>query len=182
MQVDEAIRKRRTIHLFEDRLVDENLIIKAINSANFAPCHKLSFPWRFIDVSNPVRKLIIDQVIKIKSIKRKLDDNEISNINSKYLKPSHLIILVQSLVNSPGSRLEDYAACACAAQNFMLSLAGEGVFTKWSTGSVTKDLEVYKILGLEFNEYEILGFLWIGYGDILGNIKRPKISDIFRKI
>ena len=32
--------------------------------------------------------------------------------------------------------LEDHAACACAIQNFMLSLAEEGIGSKWMTGAL----------------------------------------------
>ena len=182
MQVDEAIKKRRTIHQFNDQLVDDELIIKAINSANYAPCHKLSFPWRFIDVSKSVRDLIFYQALKIKSLSRKLEENEITKLRKKFINPSHLLVLTQYLIKSPGSKSEDYAACSCAAQNFMLSLSGEGVYTKWSTGAITKDLEVYKILGLNNSEYEILGFIWAGYGEISAKIKRPNLYDVYRKI
>jgi len=77
---------------------------------------------------------------------------------------------------------EDYAACSCAIQNLSLSLTSSGVFTKWSTGAITRNPEIYNISEIDSKKEEIIGFIWIGYGKELPKISRPLISQIYKKI
>ena len=64
----------------------------------------------------------------------------------------------------------------------MLSLAGDGVGSKWSTGKLTTHESTYEIARIDPIEEEIIGFIWIGYGEIPAPIKRPKISDVLKHI
>lgn len=51
--------------------------------------------------------------------------------------PHHEDVIPPRAVHTFGSTgLEDHAAVACATQNFMLSLANEGIGSKWMTGAL----------------------------------------------
>ena len=59
--------------------------------------------------------------------------------------------------------LEDHAATACAVQNFMLSLASEGIASKWMTGALGAPPEaVLKCVGAGRGE-KLMGAIWYGY-------------------
>ena len=65
--------------------------------------------------------------------------------------------------------LEDHAACACAVQNFMLSLASEGIASKWMTGALGAPPEaVLECVGagrghhIGYDE-KLMGAIWYGY-------------------
>ena len=60
-----------------------------------------------------------------------------------------------------GRAREDYAACCCAVQNLCLSLHGEGVGTKWTTGPVNFDPRFAAAAGLPDDEY-VVGTIWFG--------------------
>tara|TARA_Y100001933_G_scaffold7239_1_gene6531 strand:+ start:362 stop:910 length:549 start_codon:yes stop_codon:yes gene_type:complete len=182
MDVTKAIYQRRTVHLFEKKKINENLILDAINAANQAPCHKLTFPWRFYSVGLKKRIEILDFAITLKSQIRELDDKAKNIIREKFLNPSHLLIASQILNDDKFTQKEDYAACSCAIQNLSISLASNGISTKWSTGEITRCSEIYDILNLDSINEEIIGFIWIGYGKKLANIKRPFVSQIYKVI
>ena len=66
--------------------------------------------------------------------------------------------------------LEDHAACACAIQNFMLSLAEEGIGSKWMTGALAPPRpaeaeDVMAAVGAPAGE-KLVGAIW--YGTPLG--------------
>ena len=63
----------------------------------------------------------------------------------------------------------------------MLSLAGDGVGSKWSTGKLTTHESTYEIARIDPIEEEIIGFIWIGYGEIHSQVNRPDIKTIFRR-
>tara|TARA_B100000378_G_scaffold270161_1_gene258967 strand:+ start:61 stop:609 length:549 start_codon:yes stop_codon:yes gene_type:complete len=182
MDAKKAIFNRRTIHFFENKKVSENIIKDSIEAANQAPCHRFTFPWRFYSVSLKKRKQILDLAIEIKSKKKQIDENAENIIKEKYLNPSHLLITSQILNKEPTIQKEDYAACSCAIQNLSISLASDGVFSKWSTGAITKNPKTYEIIGLNAKIEEIIGFIWIGYGKNLPKITRPLIDQIYKEI
>ena len=181
MEIAEAIKKRRTIHIFSKKSVPNEVIEKSIVAANQAPCHRLSFPWRFTSIGMKKRELLYQLQVALKFGDMPKDDCVLKKIREKMLNPSHLLIATQICSESQVQKLEDYAACACAIQNLSLSLVADEVGYKWSTGKITKDPSTYKIVQINPKEEDIIGFIWIGYGSNPPPIKRPLISTIFRQ-
>ena len=58
--------------------------------------------------------------------------------------------------------LEDHAAVSCSVQNFMTSLAGEGIGSKWMTGAlgISPD-DVLSAIGAGEGEH-LIGVIWYG--------------------
>ncbi len=78
---------------------------------------------------------------------------------------------------------EDYAACACAVQNLMLSVHADGYGAKWGTGGVTTDLETYRIVGIDPDVERVLGFLWVGVPEVVPRgPNRPELSAVVRRV
>merc|ERR1740130_1294438 len=72
--------------------------------------------------------------------------------------------------------LEDHAATACAIQNFMISLADEGVGSKWMTGALGVAPEaVMGVVGADTEAERFMGAIWYGYpAKDLAEAKAPK--------
>ena len=181
MEIIEAIKKRRTLHIFSKKRVPRDVIKKAIFAANQAPCHRRTFPWRFTSIGIKKRELLYQLQLTLKFGDKKIDESSLKKIRDKMLNPSHLLIATQLCTDNQVQRLEDYAACACAIQNLSLSLVADDVGCKWSTGKITKDINTYKIAEIDANDEQIIGFIWIGYGTEPPLIKRPLISTIYRE-
>tara|TARA_B100001250_G_scaffold325517_1_gene289325 strand:+ start:121 stop:672 length:552 start_codon:yes stop_codon:yes gene_type:complete len=181
MEIMQAIKERRTIHSFSKTRVPKEIIERSIDAANQAPCHRMTFPWRFTSIGRNKRELILELQLKIKFGDKPIDQKNIDRTRAKVLNPSHLLIASQVSKNNQVQAREDYAACACAIQNLSLSLVANGVGSKWSTGEITTDMRTYEIAEIIPSEEEIIGFIWIGYGDIPTPINRPSIISIFRE-
>jgi len=182
MEAKAAIFERRTIHLFEPKKVEEKIVEEAIMAANQAPCHRLTFPWRFYSVGSNKRNQILNLAIEIKHQYKKKEENSINILRTKYQNPSHLLVAGQLLNKDELIQKEDYAACSCAIQNLSISLASNGVNSKWSTGSITRNPKIYQITEIDMRYEEIIGFIWVGYGEKLKEIIRPKLNDIYKII
>ena len=125
---------------------------RAFEAAICAPNHFLNEPWRF-------------RLLGPETIQRNIALND----GKKELFESVPGWLMVSMVPTKGDSkwnmkaLEDHAATACAVQNFMLSLASEGVGSKWMTGAMgipaAKLLEVAQVS--EANEH-FMGIIWFG--------------------
>ena len=181
MEIAEAIKKRRTFHIFSKKSVPSPVIEKSIVAANQAPCHKNTFPWRFTSIGIKKRELLYQLQLTLKFGDKTKDESSLKMIRDKMLNPSHLLIATQVCTDNQVQKLEDYAACACAIQNLSLSLVGDDVGCKWSTGKITSHPKTYQIAQINPVEEEIIGFIWIGYGTVPPLIKRPSISTIYRE-
>ena len=182
MDTLEAILTRRTIHSFEKRKVSEEIILKGLEAANHAPCHKLTFPWRFYSIGLKKRNKILELAIDLKSKDNALGDKSKNIIKEKYLNPSHLLIATQILAKDKFTQKEDYAACCCSIQNMAIFFSSLGINVKWSTGLITRNLKIYEIVDINSYIEEIIGFIWIGYGEKPLEISRPPIREIYKQI
>ena len=181
MEISEAIKKRRTIHIFSKKIVPIEVVEKSIDAANQAPCHRKTFPWRFTRIGIKKRELLYQLQLTLKFGGEPINDSNLKKIRDKMLNPSHLLIASQLLTDNHVQKHEDYAACACAIQNLALSLVENDVGCKWSTGKITTDPKTYRIAEIDPIEEEIIGFIWIGYGTVPPFIKRPAIRSIYRE-
>ena len=181
MELAQAIKKRRTIHVFSKRRVPDEVIERSIFAANQAPCHKKTFPWRFTNIGMKKRQLLYQLQMTLKFGNKPTPEPHINKIRNKMLNPSHLLIASQVCTDNQVQKLEDYAACACAIQNLSLSLVADEVGCKWSTGKITTDSHTYQIADINPCDEEIIGFIWIGYGTEPPLIKRPLLNDIYRE-
>ena len=181
MELAQAIKKRRTIHIFSKKIVPREVIEKSIIAANQAPCHRKTFPWRFTSIGIKKREQLYQLQLSLKFGDNAIDELILKKIREKILNPSHLLIASQICTNNQVQKLEDYAACACAIQNLSLSLVADHVGCKWSTGKITTEPKTYRIAEINPSEEEIIGFIWIGYGPKPPLIKRPLVSSIYRE-
>ena len=181
MEIAEAIKQRRTIHIFSEKKVPNEVIERSVLAANQAPCHRRTFPWRFTSIGMKKRELLCQLQLSLKFGDKPIDEFNCKKVQEKFLNPSHLLVVTQISTNDKVQKLEDYAACACAIQNLSLSLVADGVGCKWSTGKITSHPNTYRIAEIVQIEEEIIGFIWIGYGSEPPLIIRPLLKDIYRE-
>jgi nitroreductase len=175
-ELQRLITTRKTAQRFEPEPIPAGAVTRALRCAITAPNHKLTNPWRFVRVGERTRADLEDLYIDLKSEKRQLSENEEKRLRRKVGDPPELVAVVQELTDDDFRRREDYAAVACAVQNLSLSLWSEGVYSKWNTGSLTRQDETYDWLNVDSTSEEIVGFIWIGYirEDYRENPKPPR--------
>ncbi len=176
----QAILARRTAHAFRSDPIPEDSLHRAMEAANHAPCHRRTYPWRFVVVGPQGRQLIANVGVEIKAATRSLSQEEIDAARGKLLGPPQLVVASQMLCADPHQSKEDYAACSCAIQNICVSLSAEGIATKWSTGGVTTHPGTYQVLGIDPRMEEIIGFIWAGFAVSLPELRRPPLEAVVR--
>ena len=81
--IEDVIKTRRTIHLYEEIEIDDSLLDRLLEAGHFAPNHKLTWPWRFTVVGHEGRAKIADRAVELKSEGRTLTDGQVSKIRAK---------------------------------------------------------------------------------------------------
>ena len=157
----ETIRSRRTINLYLQTPVPQQLISDAIEAAIWAPNHHVTEPWRFYVFGSETISRCIELQREITTAKR---DAKAAEFKAKSWseKPGWLLVTCQRSEDALRQQ-EDYAACCAAVQNLSLFLWKAGVGTKWTTGAITQDERFFNIVGVDASDEMVVGLIWYGY-------------------
>jgi len=174
--IAENIRSRRTIHNFiPDRVPPRELILEALELANWAPNHHLTEPWRYY-LLGPETK---EKLCRLNAdLLRAVRGDKAADLKlQRWLEiPGWLI--QTCMVSANAVRMdEDYAACCCAAQNLLLYLWSQGVGCKWTTGELSRHEELYRILKLDPLQERVTGLFWYGYAAEISVTARKPLAE-----
>ena len=144
MELDDAIKKRRSVRVYSERIPPVELIKKCIEAACQAPSAHNSQPWKFFIVTNK------EKIEKLSRIQK----------YSTFLKNAPVVITVAS--QESAHFLED---CSCAIMLLMLKATELGLGTCWNAvyhpDTIEREEYVKEVLGV--SDYRIVANIGIGY-------------------
>jgi len=162
--VSQIIKERRSI--FPASYIKKEISIEVINqileTANYAPTHKLTQPWRFTVIRKAglatlgaeLGKLYKELVPAHQFLQKKYDSF------SEKTSQSDCIIAINMAVSGKIPEWEELAAVSCAVQNMALTAESLKVGAYWSSPPLIDDLGSF--LGLKKNE-KCIGLFYMGY-------------------
>ncbi|MDP3966205.1 MAG: nitroreductase family protein [archaeon] len=164
MELNEAIKGRKSIRKFTSKKPDWRNIIEAIHSAQYAPMAGGLFHMKFV---------IVDDEELIKKISTWSEQAFISE--AKYVV---VAVSDSSIVTTPFPEKGEYFSAqeaGAAIQNFLLSLEDFGLSTCWV--GHTNEEKIGKLLKIP-EDYTIEALFPIGYANEMPKTKKPK-ADIY---
>lgn len=171
-----SIRSRRTINFFKKNPVETSLILEAIEVARWAPNHKKTEPWHFHVMGPRICEQVKELITDIKAAGQ--PDTARITIRERLNAIPGWLVMTCEVSTDPVQQLEDYAACACAAQNMMLYLWQAGVGMKWTTGKVIRDTRFSQLMGIDINRKFVVGLFWYGYPEQVPEQTRKSLETI----
>ena len=165
----ENIKLRRTIKPkeFLPVTISDDIIEDILESANWAPNHGRTEPWRLTVFTG----LGIEKYVDI--IKKVFDETpdhlkkpeKLAKWTGNAPFASHVIAFgVKRTENCALPHVEEVCAVACAAQNMMLTATAHNVASYWSSGIAHMPTAAAEF-GLNGDEDQMLGFLHLGMVD-----------------
>lgn len=122
MEVEEAIKKRRSIRKYLDRRVEWEKVGKVIEAASYSPSAGNIQNWQFIVVTDEKSKQEIAE----------------ASLKQYWIATAPLLIVIcdkkeeiRRFYGERGERLYSIQNCALAAQNIMLTATALGLSTCW---------------------------------------------------
>jgi nitroreductase len=151
MELEDAIRTRRTHKAFGPEPVPRDVLDELFELARWAPNHHLSNPWRFRVIGQRTRARL-----------RQLAETAKPGAGIK-LDRAPTLVLVSAHVSAedPQSR-EDLVAGALAAYIVLLAAHGRGLAGYWRTLSLLDEPPCRALLEIGSSE-QVLGLLNLGY-------------------
>jgi len=152
VDVETAIRSRRTHKQFGREPVAEATVRDLLDLARFAPNHKLTQPWRFRLLGPETRSRLNDAVGEKEAM--------------KLGRAPTLVLATAALSGDPRTDAEDLHATACAVYAVLLGATARGLASYWRTPSALGEPAVHDLLGLAEDE-RVVALIHLG----------PKVSD-----
>ncbi|MFC2126719.1 nitroreductase [Bacteroidota bacterium] len=164
----QLIQNRRSIfpNMYTGEIVDDSIIEKMLENANWAPTHKFTAPWRFVVFKGEGLKQLAefqsDLYKKITVSKGRFDPKKFEMLRTKPLKASHVIAIGMKRDEKERiPEIEEIEAVACSVQNMHLTATAHGIGCYWGTGGVTYINQANSFFGLSERD-KLLGFFFIG--------------------
>ena len=183
MSVKELIKQRRSIYQFTEQRIDEQKIKSFLETAIWAPNHKLTEPWCFWVIGPQSQNKLAEIYADNRAQKHCEKGSEgylkaFEKATAKFTAIPQVILVGQVIDSDQQIYKEDYAACSCAIQNLQLAAWEEGIGVQWSTGPIIKDERTYKILSISSNQIELIGALYMGYPKTMTQSNRKSIDKV----
>ena len=148
------------------------LIERILQSAVHAPNHRLTEPWRFHVFVGKGRGELARVRAEIARLQAEAEGEDeemaagrISRERKKAFRAPVVIAVICEAGRDEVETLENYAACAAAVQNMLLTAHALGLGVMWRTGSVAYHDHMRKFLGLKEGD-TVVAHLYIGYPDM----------------
>jgi nitroreductase len=145
MDVDEAIRSRRTVKQFEPRPVPDETVRELLDLAVLAPNHHLTLPWRF-------------WVLGPETLERLVE----ATGDRKLLRSQTAVVAGVVWSEDEREAMEDYASMACALENAMLAARARGLASYWRTPGVFATPAFSRVVGVPA-DVRLVGLLHLGW-------------------
>ncbi len=184
MNLESALLGRRTVHEWLPAAAPPGLRERLLAAAHQAPCHKLTWPWRFLALGPQTRAALVPLAVAEKEGKhgKPLIGPLRDKIAAMWAAPMEVFAVTQVLADDPLRREEDYAAVACAIQNIQLLAHGLGLGAKWSTGPLTRSPAALALLGVDPAVERCVGIVFVGLPARVGEVPRPPLAGFVRAL
>ena len=148
MDVEEAIRTRRTHKAYRPEPVERGTLVEILDLARWAPNHNLTNPWRF-------------RVVGPAALER-LKEAAGPEAAAKLDRAPTLVVCSCALGDDRVQNEEDLHAAACAAYIVLLAAHGRGLAGYWRTPDVLRTPEGRAAVGIPDGE-RFVGLIHLGH-------------------
>ncbi len=161
MDVEEAIRTRRTHKAYRPEPVPAETVAELLELARWAPNHHLTNPWRF-RVVGPAALARLKEAAGPEAAPK--------------LDRAPTLIAASALADpdDPVAATEDLHASACAVYAVLLAAHGRGLAAYWRTPGVLREAAGREALGIGAGE-TVLGLIYLG--EPVQEQRRPERAD-----
>lgn len=160
MDVDTAIRARRTHKQYGPQPVDRATLEELLDLARWAPNHHLTEPWRFRVLGPETRARLEAAVGEKEAVKLR--------------RAPTLVLATATLSGDEHDDQEDLHASACAVYAVLLGATARGLASYWRTPGALAEPAVRDLLGLAESE-RVVALIHLGprFSDPPAKERRP---------
>jgi len=177
MHAQQVIETRRSIRSYTEQPVPVELVEALLDTAIYAPNHKLREPWRFVLAIEDGQTRYVDALMELLTARGQFETKTSEQRQQAEQKlrevPVYLTVLCQ-VQGTPDQQLEDTLATAAMIQNLQLVATERGLGCCWKSGKHWFTPEYASLVDASENERG-LGVIQIVWPAIVPPVK-PRTS------
>jgi nitroreductase len=168
MDVEKAIRTRRTHKAYGPSAVERAVLDELFELARWAPNHHLTNPWRFRVLGPHTREQLMA-----------LAESEQPGSAAKLARAPTLVAVTAHMSGDPAQDREDLLATGVAAYLVLLGAHARGLIGYWRTVALLDDPRARALLGFQLQETPV-ALLYLG--EALQEVRVPEREPISRVV
>lgn len=176
MSIEKVMKARRSVSLFEDKLVDVDQLKAMLETAKWVPNHKLTEPWRFTIITGETKHALADLAGTFMGRGKASEDQKraYDKAFQTFSQVPVYIMVTMTEHHDLKVRQEDYASTSALIHNLSLLLWEAGIGMIWKTGPLTDTEAFRELIQIQKGE-KFVGMLQIGYPKVVPKA-RPRQS------
>jgi nitroreductase len=180
MDIDLAIRSRRTCKVYTGDPVPAALVEELVSLAVWAPNHRLTQPWGFQAAIGPaVARLTA--FVQQPPVSGAVEARKLPAIAERLARCGAVIQVTCRRSADAATESEDLAATCAAVQNLLLGATGRGLGTFWSTSPLLAHPDVQRWFGADPQAERLVGTIWLGWpADMPLAPQRKPVAQVLR--
>jgi nitroreductase len=159
MSLRSTIRNRVSTKKYTTEWVNPDKIISLLDTAVYAPNHKMREPWRFIIIEGEGKDKLVNNYVNMFKESEREDQRKLL---SKVMEAPAIVSVIMKKSPVLADEVEDLQACAALIQNFLLLLEEERMASHWKTPKYIESEKFKDALGIQNNEV-IVALIMVGY-------------------
>jgi nitroreductase len=168
MDLERAIRERRTTKNFTDQPVDAAVVRELVELATWVPNHKLTAPWRFRLVGPDSTAFLVDIAPEDKK--------------KKVVRAKTRVLVSVVVAGDPVRREEDLLSTGAAVQTLLLAATARGIDSFWQTPTIPSLAPARFKLGIPADE-QLVAVVHLGYAaDERTTPARPDLGAVYTEL
>lgn len=166
VDIIELIKYRRSVYprQYNGKKIEDSIVKELLETANWAPTHKYTEPWRFkVFAGEALEKLIAfkKQLYVDTTLPADVKETKLEIFDDIPSQASHIIAVIMER-NPIVPEMEEIASVAMAVQNLWLATTAYGYGGYWSTGGGTFSTKMHRWLDLNEETQTLMGFFYMG--------------------
>lgn len=168
MDVNEAIKTRRSVRKVSEEVPDRETLNKILESGRWAPNHFKTEPYQFEVLIGEGRQKLGDVYGNI-NVERLQDPTPPTKeqayergMKKAYRAPVIIVIKVEPSEQEQVVFLEEIASTSCAVQNMLLTIHNLGLGAIWRTGQPSYHEKMKEAFHVTENGL-VMGYIYLGY-------------------
>ena len=168
MELNDAIKNRRSIRKYKNNDVSNFIIEELINSARLAPSAKNRQPWKFMIVrdktKNEIADIMLEQLKESKiSLERKIYNAKSSVKATAYIIKEAPVLILVFRAKEENWIVGDSLSIGAAIEHICLRAIDLELGSLWIRDIVYTQKEIAKLVGKD--DMELISAISIGYSD-----------------
>jgi nitroreductase len=154
-------RRRSNLLIDASKEIDPALVDRIVNSAQWAPNHKRTWPLRVAVITGDSRKTLGDTIADAMAFYGD-DEMKVAKTRGKFMRSPIIIVVAAAEGATPNESEENKYAVAAGVQNMLLMTESFGLAALWGSPAKGANTAITTLCSMDSTDH-VIGIIYLGW-------------------